>query len=60
MRRQLACDLFLTGANAVTLAGILVNIDATGNRVGSMFFGPKKVVCRSGGTSWSTVIWRPP
>lgn len=48
MRRQLTCDLFLTGTNALTLAGILVNIDASGNRVGSMFFGPKKVIVVAG------------
>jgi len=48
MRRQLTCDLFLTGTNALTLSGILVNIDATGNRVGSMFFGPKKVIVVAG------------
>lgn len=44
MHRQLSCDLFLSGSNALTLSGCLVNIDATGNRVGSMFFGPKKVI----------------
>lgn len=48
MRRQLTCDLFLSGTNAVTMNGWLVNIDATGNRVGSMFFGPKKVVIVAG------------
>ena len=48
MRRQLTCDLFLTGANAVTLDGKLVNIDATGNRVGAMAFGPKKVIVVAG------------
>lgn len=48
MRRQLTCDLFLTGTNAVTMNGWLVNIDATGNRVGSMFFGPKKVIVVAG------------
>lgn len=48
MRRQLTCDLFLTGTNAVTLAGVLVNIDATGNRVASMFFGPRKVIVVAG------------
>ena len=48
MRRQLTCDLFLTGANAVTLDGKLVNIDATGNRVGAMAFGPKKVLVVAG------------
>lgn len=48
MRRQLTCDLFLAGTNALTLSGMLVNIDATGNRVGSMFFGPKKVIVVAG------------
>lgn len=48
MRRQLTCDLFLSGANAVTLYGALVNIDATGNRAASMFFGPKKVIVVAG------------
>lgn len=44
MRRQLTCDLFLSGCNALTLSGELVNIDATGNRVAAMFFGPRKVI----------------
>lgn len=48
MRRQLTCDLFLTGSNAVTLDGELVNIDATGNRVGAMLFGPEKVIVVAG------------
>lgn len=48
MRRQLTCDVFLTGSNAVTLDGKLVNIDATGNRVGAMTFGPRKVVVVAG------------
>lgn len=48
MRRQLTCDLFLTGCNALTLNGELVNIDATGNRVAAMFFGPRKVIVVAG------------
>lgn len=48
MRSQLICDLFVTGANAVTLDGKLVNIDATGNRVGAMTFGPKRVAVLAG------------
>jgi len=43
MQEQLNCDLFFTGSNAVTLDGILVNIDATGNRVCAMAFGPPRV-----------------
>ncbi|HTY20724.1 MAG TPA: lactate utilization protein [Geobacteraceae bacterium] len=48
MRRQLTCDLFLTGTNALTLTGCLVNIDATGNRAAAMFFGPQKVIVVAG------------
>lgn len=47
-RRQLTCDLFLTGTNAVTLAGQLVNVDGIGNRVGAMTFGPQKVIVVAG------------
>lgn len=48
MRRQLTCDLFLAGTNALTLSGWLVNIDGVGNRAASMFFGPKKVIVVAG------------
>lgn len=48
LHRQPTCDLFLTGTNALTLTGCLVNIDATGSRVGSMGFGPKKVIVVAG------------
>ncbi|MEW6332922.1 MAG: lactate utilization protein [Thermodesulfobacteriota bacterium] len=33
------CDVFLTGTNALTRDGRLVNVDATGNRVSGMFWG---------------------
>ncbi len=33
------CDVFLTGTNAITEDGRLVNVDATGNRVAGMFWG---------------------
>ncbi|MDD2899636.1 MAG: lactate utilization protein [Desulfuromonadaceae bacterium] len=48
MRRQLTCDLFLSGCNALTLNGELINIDATGNRVAAMCFGPLKVIIVAG------------
>lgn len=48
MRRQLTCDLFLSGCNALTLGGELVNIDATGNRAAAMFFGPRRVIVVAG------------
>jgi hypothetical protein len=43
-RRALLVDLFITGTNAVTETGILVNLDMVGNRVGGITFGPKAVV----------------
>lgn len=43
-KRQLTCDLFLAASNAVTLSGVLVNIDGNGNRAAAMFFGPEKVI----------------
>jgi hypothetical protein len=42
-RQHLLADVYLSGTNAVTLDGKLVNVDATGNRVGAMLFGPDKV-----------------
>lgn len=43
-RKELLCDVFISGTNAVTLDGQLVNTDGSGNRVAAMSFGPKKVV----------------
>lgn len=45
LRRQaLLADLFITGTNAITENGQLVNLDMTGNRVGALTFGPKWVI----------------
>jgi len=41
-RQLFSCDILLAGTNAVTMDGKLVNIDAVGNRVASMIFGPRK------------------
>lgn len=43
-RRALLVDLFITGTNAVTETGKLVNLDMTGNRVAAIAFGPKNVI----------------
>ena len=53
MRHRLAkeifrCDVLITGTNAITRDGKLVNIDAVGNRVAAMIFGPKKVIIVAG------------
>lgn len=42
-RQGLLTDLFITGTNAVTKEGHLVNLDGLGNRVAGLTFGPKHV-----------------
>ena len=37
-------DVFLSGANAITNDGVMVNIDGNSNRVSAIAQGPKKVV----------------
>jgi hypothetical protein len=43
-RRSLTADVFVTGTNALTMDGQLVNVDGHGNRVAAMLFGPEKVI----------------
>ena len=47
-RQALLSDLFITGTNAVTEQGQLVNLDMVGNRVGALTFGPKVVIVMAG------------
>ncbi len=47
-RNHQRADVFLTSTNALTLDGKLVNVDATGNRVTSMIFGPERVIVVAG------------
>ena len=41
-------DVFLTGANAISLDGEMVNIDGTGNRVAAIVYGPKEIMVVAG------------
>jgi L-lactate utilization protein LutC len=47
-RQALLTDLFITGTNAVTEKGQLVNLDMIGNRVAALTFGPKVVIVMVG------------
>ncbi len=47
-KKALLADVFITGTNAITLDGKIVNIDGFGNRVAPMIFGPDKVLIVSG------------
>ena len=41
-------DVFLTGANGLSLDGEMVNIDGQGNRVAAIVYGPKEVLVIAG------------
>ena len=48
MRQVLLCDTMLTGSNAISEDGQLVNIDGAGNRVAAMIYGPGQVIVVAG------------
>lgn len=48
MRQGLLVDYFISGANAVSEDGEIVNIDGNGNRVGAIVYGPDHVVIIAG------------
>ena len=48
MRQALLCDTYLTGSNAISEDGQLVNIDGYGNRAAAMIFGPRQVIVVAG------------
>ena len=48
MHDMLCADVFLTGANGLSLDGQMVNIDGLGNRVAAIVYGPKSIVVVAG------------
>ncbi len=48
IQKSFSADVFLSSTNAITEDGKLFNVDASGNRVGAMFIGPKKTIIVSG------------
>ena len=48
MRQGLLADYFISGANAVSEDGEIINIDGMGNRVGAIVYGPDHVVMIAG------------
>ena len=47
-KESMFADVFLTGANALSLDGQMVNIDGTGNRVAAVIYGPGTVLVIAG------------
>ena len=48
MKTAMFADFFLTGANALSLDGQMVNIDGAGNRISAIIYGPKNVLVIAG------------
>jgi hypothetical protein len=46
--RCLFADIFITGVNAVTLTGELIDMDGAGNRIAGTIFGPETVLIAVG------------
>ena len=47
-REALFADYFLSGINAITLDGKIVNTDGMGNRLAGIMFGPRRVILVAG------------
>ncbi len=47
-RQALLADVFLMSTNAITMDGMLYNIDGTGNRLAALIYGPDKVYVVAG------------
>ncbi|MBU5484372.1 lactate utilization protein [Clostridium sp. MSJ-11] len=43
-KKALTTDWYITGSNAISVDGRIVNVDHTGNRVAAIIFGPDKVI----------------
>ncbi|WP_192930303.1 lactate utilization protein [Alkaliphilus pronyensis] len=43
-RKALLTDWYVTGSNAISMDGHIVNMDHSGNRVAAMLYGPKYVI----------------
>ncbi len=43
-RKTFGADVYITSANAVTMDGVLYNVDGNSNRVASILYGPKEVI----------------
>ena len=48
MKQMLFSDVFLTGANGLSLDGQMVNIDGTGNRLAAICYGPNSIIVVAG------------
>ena len=47
-RNSLMADYFISGANALTMNGEMVNLDCSGSRVAAMAYGPRHIIIAAG------------
>lgn len=48
LHESLNADVYLMSSNAITLDGLLYNVDGNGNRVAALIYGPRKVYVLAG------------
>lgn len=48
MKKCLMAEVFVSGANALSLDGQMVNIDGNGNRVAAIVYGPESIIVIAG------------
>jgi L-lactate utilization protein LutB len=48
LMRYLVSDVFMLGANAISMDGQIVNVDACGNRVAGSMYGPDRIIVIAG------------
>ena len=48
LRQYLVADVFMLGANAITMDGQIINIDGTGNRIAGSIYGSDKIIVIAG------------
>lgn len=48
LKESLTADVFLTGTNAISQDGKLINKDGRGNRLAALVYGPEKVIVIAG------------
>lgn len=44
MKKALVTDWYITGSNAISIDGMIINVDHSGNRVAAISFGPDRVL----------------
>lgn len=48
IKNYLASDVFLLGANAVSMDGQIINVDGRGNRIAGSLYGPDRIIVLAG------------